>query len=155
MSYSKTSFGPGNIGNLTSGIGLTYGPTIGSNDPRSQIGSGLSGLRGCCGDGLGAGLSTLVKQAVGAATPAAMQQLNPIDRVLRPSASITGGSATVSSGGGDLIDDQYVYSDEVVVEEPQVEEPQTTQSTIPAWFWVIGGLGLFATIGGIAWYVMK
>ena len=55
--YDRTSFGPGNIGNLTSGIGLTYGPTIGSNDSATVTGAGGShgayaippvpGLGGC------------------------------------------------------------------------------------------------------------
>ncbi len=40
MSYAKTSYGPGDIAALTSGIGLTMGPTIGSNDPMVPM-SGL------------------------------------------------------------------------------------------------------------------
>lgn len=40
--YDRTSFGPGNIGNLTSGIGLTYGPTISSNDSTSLTSAGGS-----------------------------------------------------------------------------------------------------------------
>jgi hypothetical protein len=37
MGYSRTSYGPGDIAALTSGIGLTMGPTIGSNDPRVPL----------------------------------------------------------------------------------------------------------------------
>lgn len=52
--YAKTSYGPGNIAALQSGIGLTYGPTIGSNDPGSPQSAGgshgaytIPGLSGC------------------------------------------------------------------------------------------------------------
>lgn len=150
MSYARTSFGPGNIGNLTSGIGLTYGPTIGSNDSRTQINTGFSGLGGCSGLG----------------SPMLPASTLALDRLLRPTsakrsqivqekkkAMVFDDVADLvddSDGATQLIDDQAVYT-----EEPVVEEPQVTQSAIPAWFWVTGGLGLLAAIGGVAWYVMK
>ena len=58
--YAKTGYGPGNIAALSSGAALSYGPTIGSNDPDSAMSPGgshgayaipgVSGLGGCgCG----------------------------------------------------------------------------------------------------------
>jgi hypothetical protein len=62
--YAKTAYGPGNIAALQSGIGLTYGPTIGSNDPGSPQSAGgshgaynIPPVSGCCG-GMGWGHGT-------------------------------------------------------------------------------------------------
>lgn len=56
--YKQTAFGPGNIAALQSGIGLTYGPTISSNDPGSFASAGgshgaysIPAVSGCCGMG--------------------------------------------------------------------------------------------------------
>jgi hypothetical protein len=56
--YAKTDLGPGNIAALPSGIGLTQGPTISSNDPTSPQSSGgshgaysIPPVSGCCGMG--------------------------------------------------------------------------------------------------------
>lgn len=57
MAYSKTGYGPGNIAALSSGAALSYGPTIGSNDPTSPQSAGgsrgafnIPGMSGCgCG----------------------------------------------------------------------------------------------------------
>jgi hypothetical protein len=100
MGYSRTSQGPGGIATLQSGIGLTYGPTIGSNDSRAPI--PMRGLQGCCGQGMGIVGFSVVPGAIEAAVRA-----------------------------------------------------RTQQSSTSPWIWIVGGLGLFAAIGGIAWYALK
>ena len=63
--YASTNYGPGNIAALQSGIGLTYGPTISSNDPVSPQSAGgrvaaynIPPVSGCCGGGMGWGHGT-------------------------------------------------------------------------------------------------
>lgn len=63
--YASTSYGPGNIAALQSGVGLTQGPTIGSNDPTSAMSAGgrtaaynIPPVSGCCGMGWGHGTPT-------------------------------------------------------------------------------------------------
>lgn len=72
MNYERQYYGPGSIGNMPSGYGLTRPPTISSNDRPRNIQS-LQGCSGCgVGDngvsaaGIGAG-AVLLPVAIGAA----------------------------------------------------------------------------------------
>jgi hypothetical protein len=77
MRYQKHYYGPGNIGNMPSGYGLTRPPTIGSNDRPQQIPGLSGGCMGCMGDNgngngtmqasIGAALPFIVPVAIGAA----------------------------------------------------------------------------------------
>jgi hypothetical protein len=49
MHYERNFYGPGNIGDMPSGYGLTRPPTISSNDRPRNIPS-LQGCSGCMGD---------------------------------------------------------------------------------------------------------
>lgn len=130
MSYTRTSFGPGNIGNLTSGIGLTYGPTIGSNDQRAQL-SGLGGLGKLA-------VSSPLRVSV---RTEGVTKIGTIG-TLAPARILPAESDTLVAPGEEL----PAYTEEPVVTEP---------TGMPAWVWVAGGLGLFAAIGGIVWYALK
>lgn len=72
--YASTSYGPGNIAALQSGVGLSQGPTIGSNDPTSPQSAGgriaaynIPPVSGCCGMGWGHGTPTPLKGLLGLA----------------------------------------------------------------------------------------
>jgi len=131
MAYSRTSEGPGGIAALQSGIGLTYGPTIGSNDRRAPI-SGLGGLGKLA-------ISPTLRASVRNIGVRILDKPAPAMQVLLPE------SDTMAVPG-----DESPYTEEPGV-EPIVEPP----ATIPSWVWVVGGLGVFAAIGGIAWYALK
>lgn len=137
MSYSRTSYGPGNIGNLQSGIGLTYGPTIGSSDPRIPI-NGMGGL-----------LSKIQRSE-----PLMRQLTSDRTNVATRTSDVIRASAPTETDKMALIDQPSV-DEQPYVEQYQDEPYQEEPSTIPAWIWVVGGLGVFAAIGGIVWYALK
>jgi len=166
MTYARTTYGPGNIAALQSGVGLTWGPTIGSNDPTSPQSTGgsrgaysippLSGLgrvtghapvpmSGCgcgCGSGrpgMGTNGNIRVMQIVPGALEAAMAARRlKLEVPLQPTSAQT-----------NLIDNEPAV-DETPTDETFVEEP-----TVPSWVWVVGGLGAMGLIGGLIWYAMK
>jgi len=138
MGYSRTSEGPGGIAALQSGIGLTYGPTIGSNDRRAEI-HGLGGLG---------------KLAISPTLRASV--LNIGARILQPTSRIVNTTKPAIQVLLPESDTMAVPGDESpYVEEPGVEPTVEPPATIPSWVWVVGGLGVFAAIGGIAWYALK
>lgn len=134
MSYTRTSYGPGNIGNLQSGIGLTYGPTIGSNDPRMPV------------NGMGALISKI-------------RRSKPLMELLTPDranvATYTADARIASVADMCAPVDQPSADEQPYVEQYQEEQYQEEQSSIPSWVWVVGGLGVFAAIGGVVWYALK
>jgi hypothetical protein len=130
--YAKTSYGPGSIGSLRSGIGLTYGPTIGSNDSRAPI--PMRGLQGCCGQGMGITGFTVVPGAIDAAMRARLAKNEvPLDPTVLIDQPITDGSQ----------------------EPPTDNQPPVEPPTTSPWIWIVGGLGVFALIGGLTWYALK
>jgi len=74
MSYAKTGYGPGNIAALSSGAALSWGPTIGSNDPTSPQSTGGSraaytippAMAGGCGCGTVHGHAPIPMRGLGA-----------------------------------------------------------------------------------------
>lgn len=138
MSYARSASGPGNIGALKSGIGLTMGPTIGSTDSREAIALG----------GLGVLLSPqrTVQNAVRDAAPAQFRVnafKTPLMRIATP-------------GVQDLVDTNYINttptSDEITLEE---EAPIQEPSGVSTWVWVVGGIVGLGLIGGLAWWALK
>lgn len=160
MSYARTGYGPGNIAGLRSGAALSWGPTIGSNDPTSpqSIGgsraaypiSALSGLgrvaghapvpmSGCCGGGMGTNGNFRVFQIVPGAIEAAMAARRlKLEVPLQTTAAQT-----------NLIDN------EPAVDETPSEGPTEETPTVPTWVWVVGGLGAMGLVGGIIYLAMK
>lgn len=73
MAYARTGYGPGNIGALQSGAALSYGPTIGTNDPTSPQSVGGSraaysippAMAGCCGCGAVTGHAPVPMRGLG------------------------------------------------------------------------------------------
>jgi len=161
MSYSKTSFGPGNIGNLTSGIGLTYGPTIGSNDPSSFHGPGGSraayaippalGSSGFYEAGMGAEpmLSKLRRLFGGTAAGRARVVAARAPMIIAAPLAMTRitSDTNLESTVPPPIEDQGL---------PTEDMQFTSLETAPSpWPWVIGGVLVLGAIGGGTWYFLK
>ncbi len=134
MAYSRTNYGPGDIGALRSGIGLTMGPTIGSNDPRIP----LSGF----GHGMGITGFTIVPGAIEAAM-AARGKL------------VAGQAPAILTTNTNQESDSVDLTQSTTDEPPITDEVITPPSGVPTWAWVVGGVVGLGLIGGIAYTLLK
>jgi hypothetical protein len=140
MTYARSAFGPGNIGALRSGIGLTQGPTIGSNDAMQALGW--------------VGATTMQRMDRSAVLPSLLQA-----HVVGPTKI---GLVQVGSRG-QADDTNYVLTDTTVPttdetltsgpEEDRIVVPE--DSGIPVWVWIVGGVAGLGLIGGLAWWALK
>lgn len=140
MGYTQSNYGPGAISTLQSGIGLTYGPTIGSTDPRVAIGM----------DGLGllarASTNPLTMQRQQKTITAQSLVTTPLARLFQPSVQPGADTNYEMDPGLEPI------SDQVSTDDSQIIEPAPS---IPTWVWVVGGIAGLGLIGGLAWWALK
>jgi hypothetical protein len=144
MSYARSASGPGNIGALKSGIGLTMGPTIGSTDSREAIALGGLGVLSRSQQ-----LNLLDTQRIGfvAATPRKLSRIN--------TALFTPSLMTVAPGTQDLVDTNYIDTTPTSDEIPSEEIVPPEDSGGSTWMWVVGGIVGLGLIGGLAWWALK
>lgn len=161
MAYARTGYGPGSIGVLQSGAALSYGPTIGSNDPTSPQGVG------------GSMAAYTIPSALGSSGfyEAGMGSESMLSRVRRLFGGRTAGQAHVMAVRAPAImaamrpgmirmtsDTNLESTIPPPIDEglPTEDMQLTSLETAPSpWPWVIGGVLLLGAIGGGAWYFLK
>lgn len=139
MTYARSAYGAGNIGALTSGIGLTMGPTIGSTDQGSAMALG----------GLGALSLRSQIQRIGLQTPTigfVKPVSNVISRVPTTMVADTNYVSTTPEDSGEPLVDETLYDGTVINPE---------SSGVSPWVWVVGGILGLGLIGGLAWWALK
>lgn len=133
MTYARSNVGPGDIGALRSGIGLTMGPTIGSNDPRISL-SGLGVLQRTPTSLLA---PTRIVEGVSKVRPNTGQSVSNLTAVPSPEM------------------DTMNLTEPVVDETPTQDGVVTPPPGLPTWAWVVGGVVGLGLIGGIAYVLLK
>lgn len=160
MAYARTGYGPGSIGVLQSGAALSYGPTIGSNDPISPQSTGGSRAAYAIPPGFGAfyesgmGTETMLsrfRKLFGGRTAGqarVMAAHAPMVIAARPAIMRMISDTNLESTVPPPIEDQGLPT-----EDMQLTSLETAPSS--PWPWVIGGVLLLGAIGGGAWYFLK
>ena len=143
MGYVQSNYGPGAISTLQSGIGLTYGPTIGSNDPRQAIALGGLGVLARASSMPSIRMMPSVNTMT--ATSAKPRITTPLLQIFQPRMQAATDTNYVTDASLEPA------SDEVPIDDSQVVEP----AAMPTWVWVVGGIAGLGLLGGLAWWALK